>query len=183
METIKIGKYDVNKEDVLLYIHHFGKDKTNISEWETLRQALHNNIFDNLGINRHSELGQNFSKQLDEYCEPQMIRFDAITVKAKKLINAKTDSEIENAQMGLRMEMQTEMMKRERGIRNFKLDDKSECRVCKTDLSSGGGRTNDHLASVNGFEEVNKPICMKCSKEKPDEYHLAFKEQYWNKER
>lgn len=47
------------------------------------------------------------------------------------------------------------------------------CRVCHTDLAVvGKGRINDYL--ILRHPQCTKPICMKCAKEKPDEFYKSF---------
>jgi len=48
------------------------------------------------------------------------------------------------------------------------------CRVCNKDLNViGTGRYNDFL--VLRHPNCRKPICIKCAKEQPDEFYIAFK--------
>jgi hypothetical protein len=49
------------------------------------------------------------------------------------------------------------------------------CRVCGKRFGAeiGWGRYNDHLTLRH--PECVQPICTKCAKEKPDEFHKAFK--------
>ena len=181
MEIIKIGKYDVSKVDIWEYINHFGKEKADIFAWDRVRKALHEIIFTKQNIVRTSDEGQEFSKQLDEFCIPHMEKFDAIAVRAKELSNAKTEQEIKHAQTMLEVAMYKNKKRSEMGFREQKLSDELVCRLCKKELGDGKVRINDHLATVSGFGEINNPICGDCSKDKPDEYHIAFKEQYWGK--
>ena len=48
MNTIRIGNYDVSKDDAWIYIQHFGRDKSNLHAWEKMRKYLHDYIFENL---------------------------------------------------------------------------------------------------------------------------------------
>lgn len=176
MKNVTIGNYEVSKDDVGLYIQHFGKDKTNLWEWERMRTELHENIFTNLELDRHSEEGQEFGEILDKHCEPFILKFDPITSKIKGYMRASTDKEREQAKFHLEMEQEKQRRMATMGFRNFESEDLDICRVCGSELLDG--RQNDHLASVRGFPKQNKPICMECRKKKPDAYHLAFREQY-----
>lgn len=179
--VVRIGKYDVSKDDVWLYIDHFGKDKSDLWSWEKQRKVFHDNIFHKLKINRFSDEGSKFSDELDKFCEPHILKFDGISSKMKTLSRAKTDKEIEVASEMVRLEQYKQERMSMIGFRQLKSIDINECRVCGEDLNKEGGRANDHLARVNGFDEINQPICLKCSKNNPDEYHIAFKKQYWSK--
>ena len=181
MEIIKIGKYDVSKVDIWEYINHFGKEKADIFAWDRVRKALHEIIFTKQNIVRTSDEGQEFSKQLDEFCIPHMEKFDAIAVRAKELSNAKTEQEIKHAQTMLEVAMYKKNYQAEQGFRGFKLDDKTGCRVCGKEQVKGIAFAQDHLATVFGQDKINQPICMDCSRDNPDEYHIAFKKQYWSK--
>ena len=97
-------------------------------------------------------------------------------------MNSETRDEIKSNQTLLQMELEKEKLRAEMGGRNFNVDDIPSCRVCGKDLSKGGGRVNDHLGCPIGFNTINQPICYSCSKDKPDEYHIAFKKQFWNRE-
>lgn len=176
---IRIGNYDVSKDDVWLYINHFGRDKDDLWTWEKQRKVFHDNIFNNLKLDRFSDEGREFSDELDKFCEPHILKFDRVSSSMKQLSRAKTDEEIEIAQTRVQIETRRKEIHERLGFREFKANDSNVCRVCNKDIE--GGRVNDHLARVSGFDEINKPICMDCSKENPDEYHIAFKEQYWGK--
>lgn len=177
--SIKIGNYDVNKDDVWLYIQHFGRDKTDLWSWEKQRKVFHDNIFFKLGIDRFSDEGRKFSDEFDKFCEPHIMKYDGVSASMKQLSRAKTDEDIEIAQTRVQIETRRNELHTKLGFRQFKVNDVNICRICNKELE--GGRVNDHLARVDGFDEINQPICMDCSKDNPDEYHIAFKEQYWSK--
>ena len=179
MSIIKIGKYKVDKDDAWLYIQHFGRDKSNIALWEKMRKQLHDYIFEKMDIDRHSSEGIEFSKLFDEWAELHILKYDPISAKAKKLSNSKTDAEINTSQTMLQLEMEKEKFRAKHGCRNFSVEDTLLCRVCKKEIK--GGRYNDHLTTVFGFDVIHSPICMICAKENPDEYHKAFKEQMKNR--
>ncbi len=181
MKTIKIGKYDVDKEIALLYVHHFGKDKNDLFSWEKQRKSIHNLIFESLGLNRTTSEGLKFSEEFDKWAEPLILKFDPLTSKLKKLSRSKDEKELEQNDIQIKMELVRQEFMRKNGIRNVKVDDSNCCRICKKNLGDGTPRINDHLAQVAGFDEVNSPICIKCSDNNPDEYNIAFKKQYWNK--
>lgn len=175
MTIIKIGKYKVDKDDAWLYIQHFGRDKSNIALWEKMRKQLHDYIFEKMDIDRHSSEGIKFSHLFDEWAEPHILKYDPISAKAKKLVNSKTDAEIKASQTMLQIEMARQNMINEIGARNFTVDDKTRCRICKKELGEGIPRFNDHLLGVPGFKPINAPICSNCATLKPDDYHIAFK--------
>lgn len=179
VSTIKIGNYDVSKDDVWLYIQHFGRDKTDLWDWEKQRKVFHDNIFFRLGLDRFSNEGREFSSKLDKFCEPHILKYDPLSANAKNLMRAKTDEEIKSAIMKFEIENYRQQKMMELGFRNFKVNDKNVCRVCENEIE--GARVNDHLASVRGFDEINSPICIDCSQNNPDEYHIMFKKQYWSK--
>lgn len=144
-------------------------------EWEKMRKELHDGIFESLNLKRFSEEGTKFTKVLDEFCEPHIMKYDPICARAKSLSNARTDEEIKQAQTMLEMEMYKQKRQSAYGFRSFDCDDEQVCRVCGKDLSKGGVRINDHLATVEGFEKIHKPICGECSDNNPDAHYKAFK--------
>ena len=178
---MKIGNYEVGKEIVQNYINHFGEDKSNIQYWENKRSELHNYIFESLKLDRFSEEGREFSIELDIWAEPQILRFDPIVARAKSLSNAKTDSEIKFAQLQLKMEMTKKEFMIKSGGRAFNINDKNICRICKKETVDGVPRVNDHLQAPTGFDNINSPICMDCANNNPDEYHTAFRKQFWSR--
>lgn len=174
MKTIKIGKFDVSKDDALLYVQHFGKDKSNLPEWEQMRKDLHNMIFENLKLNRFSDEGREFGKLFDDWAEPQILKYDPISASAKRFCNSE-GKEQEASGLMLEMEIKKQSFMLSRGFRNLETEDTNNCRICKKELS--GARINDHLMNVTGFKKEHSPICMDCSENNPDEYHKAFKSQ------
>ena len=58
---------------------------------------------------------------------------------------------------------------------------RNTCRICKKNCVEGIPRVNDHLMCPTGFDNINSPICMSCGENNPDEYHTAFRKQFWNK--
>jgi len=175
LKTIKIGGYDINSDDVWMYIQHFGKDKSNLNAWEKMRKALHNYIFENLNIDRNSDEGEKFGKKFDTWAEQHIMKYDPIAARAKQLSRANTNKDIEVAQTMTLIAIERQKRMDKIGARNFTADDTSICRVCKKELVGGIPRYNDHLISVPGFEQINSPICTECATSKPDKYHIAFK--------
>lgn len=53
-------------------------------------------------------------------------------------------------------------------------DDENRCRQCGIILSVGVARWNDYL--VIRHPKCTRPICMECSEERPDLFHIRFKE-------
>lgn len=47
------------------------------------------------------------------------------------------------------------------------------CRICNKELKVGVGRYNDYLVLRN--KGCPAPICLDCSKNNPDDFHMAFK--------
>jgi hypothetical protein len=141
---------------------------------------LHNRIFKNIGIERFSNEGYEFGEEFDKFCEPRIMKHDAISALTKKLCRTKTETEIKYAQYKLQSELYKKQKAMELGL--FKEPKKdSKCRRCGINLIHGIARINDHLAIVEGYDEVDNPICDKCGKEDPDDHVIAFKKQYWNK--
>jgi len=178
VETIRIGNYDVDKDDAWIYIQHFGRDKTILFSWEKMRKQLHDYIFEKLELERVSDEGIEFSRAFDKWAEPHILKYDPISARAKGLSNAKDNDEIKKEQYLLEMEMRKDEYRIRNGGRNFSAKDTNNCRICKKDLPEGTPRQNDHLMCPAGFEEVNSPICLDCSKDKPDEYHKAFRKHF-----
>ncbi|NOQ37621.1 hypothetical protein GQ472_01915 [archaeon] len=177
LKTIKIDGYDINSDDVWMYIQHFGKDRSNLNAWEKMRRALHDYIFENLNLDRHSDEGLKFGKQFDAWAEPHILKYDPISAKAKRLATADTDTEIEASQMMLKIEIERQKMLDRSGGRNFTVNDKNFCRICDRELVDCVGRMNDHLMCPTGFDPIDAPICLDCAHKNPDEYHIAFKKQ------
>ena len=48
----------------------------------------------------------------------------------------------------------------------------AHCRVCKKEIITGMGQINDYLTIRD--KNCIGPICLKCSKENPDEFHKQF---------
>ena len=174
-KKLKIGNFDVDSEDVFNYVRHFGRDKTNIASWEVMRKTLHDYIFSNLGLSRQETEGQEFSKALDEFCEPYISKYAPVVAKLKKLGNAKTPEEMKNAERMLEFQMEKEKFRENMGTRNFNAKDSNFCRVCEKDIPEGEPRYNDHLFNNPGFTEINQPICCDCASNNPDDYHKEFK--------
>lgn len=182
MEKITIGKYEVSKDAIGLYVQHFGKDKSDLWEWEEMRTELHNNIFKSLKIDRHSDKGQEFSDTLDKYCIPKIERYDKIAAAAKELSCAKDEAEIKLKSIMLEVKANNMARAMAMGFRQptFADDEKGNiCRVCNVDID--GPKVNDHLAHVPDFPEIHQPICFECHKNKPDAYNIAFTAKYWSK--
>lgn len=178
LKTIKIGGYNINSDDVWMYIQHFGKDKSNLNAWEKMRRSLHNYIFENLNIDRNSDEGIKFGKKFDAWAEQHIMKYDPISAKAKQLSRANSDKEAKVAQTMIQIEMARQEKMNEIGARNFTVTDKNKCRICKKDLIEGIPRYNDHLIGIPGFKQINAPICMDCAKSRPDDYHIAFKKTF-----
>lgn len=178
MSTIKIGKIDVNKDDAWIYINHFGKDKSDISSWEKRRKYLHDYIFENLKLDRDSKEGDKFRKAFDKWAEPHILRLDPLAARAKNLTNTESSEELNLANIMLEVEIEKQKFLNSQGGRNFNSDDKNSCRICNKELIEGIPRYNDHLIMVYGYVGMNAPICMNCSENNPDEYHIAFKKQH-----
>lgn len=53
-------------------------------------------------------------------------------------------------------------------------DDENRCRQCGIPLSVGIGRWNDYL--VMRHPKCKRPICMDCSENRPDLFHIKFRE-------
>lgn len=53
-------------------------------------------------------------------------------------------------------------------------DEEDRCRQCGVKLVTGIGRINDYL--VIRHPKCKRPICMDCSKNRPDLFHIRFKE-------
>lgn len=177
MTKIKIGKFDVDKDDAWIYIQHFGRDKSNIFAWEKMRKYLHDYIFENLGLDRNLEEGVEFRKAFDEWAEPHILKLDPITAGAKRLSNSETKEEREASALMLKVQMAREEIMARNGFRKPNSNDRNLCRVCKAEMIEGIPRYNDHLGVVFAVDKVNAPICMDCAENKPDEYHVAFKRQ------
>jgi len=183
MIKIKIGNYKVEKLLVDIYIDHFAKDKNNIILWENQRKTLHNSIFAIINLDRFSKEGREFEEELDKYCEPKIAKYDIFVARTKKLVRAKTKEEIKVATTMLKLELEKKKFSELAGIRDKPVyrKDVNKCRICDKELIEGIGRVNDHMAVVRGFNEIYMPICSKCSDDNPDEYHVAFRSQYWNR--
>lgn len=178
MTKFKIGGCEVSKDAVWIYIQHFGRDKTDIHAWEKMRKYLHDYIFEGMNLDRNSDEGIRFGKALDRWAEPHILKYDSISATAKRLSNAEDDKDIEIATVRLRLEMEKADYRARNGFRDMQVTDRNVCRICNKELVGGIPRLNDHLAMVIGFDKIDAPICLTCSKEKPDEYHKEFKRQY-----
>jgi hypothetical protein len=175
MKTIRIGKFDVSKDAVWLYIYHFGRDKSDIFAWDRARIVFHDNIFESIGISRSSDEGCEFSVELDKFCEPHILKYDPMVATAKKLMRADTEQDRARANMDMMLIAQREKFMLMNGFRNYNANDKNDCRVCGKEKTGGVAFINDHLASLSGFDEINNPICSDCANNNPDAYSIAFK--------
>jgi hypothetical protein len=91
-EYVKIGKYKVKKNLMDEYIAHLNQiDKGDLQYYEEDRQRLHNAIFENLKLKRHTIEGQEFSENLDKYCT--IFVRDPLTLATKLINSAKTQEE------------------------------------------------------------------------------------------
>lgn len=182
-ETIKIGNYDVSKDDVWLYIQHFERDKSDLSQWEQDRKMYHDNVFKNLGIDRFSDEGREFSESFDTFCEPHIN--DKMVVALKRLNRDEPDakSDVEREVMMAQVKARKEMYMIEQGFSEPDATDeeRNTCRMCNKDLAEGVPRVNDNYANLVGFTKPKSPICSECSDKNPDDYHIKFKETYWSK--
>lgn len=178
-ETVRIGKYDVSKDDVYLYIQHFDRDKSDVFSWDKVRSELHNRIFVNLGLTRFSADCEEFSEALEKFCAPKIEQYDALTARLKEYAVAKTPQDIMFTKMKVEQEIVRQEFMKRRGIVQ---KPSNECRRCGKDLPHGVARINDHMVTLSNGETKDKPICSTCSDKNPDDYHIAFKKQYWSQE-
>lgn len=171
---MKIGGYKVDGELILNYLKHLNSHPSErFKDYEVKRKVLHEKIFKSIKISRVSKEGQEFGRKLDEYCE-SMINSDIINV-GKQISNCRNMNELDEAKKELfcgKSHAFDEMR-----FARQKLEEKgsNECRICHIDLVEGVGRVNDHLTN-----DESNPICLKCSKERPDESFLVFKKKYWS---
>ena len=76
------------------YINHLNMpNKQPIQEWENERRTIHNLIFKDIGLDRHSEDGKKFSKEFDRSIELELKSLTEIF--CKRINGCETPEEME----------------------------------------------------------------------------------------
>lgn len=190
------------------YINHLDKpDKFNIQDWEIKRKEIHDKMFKDLGVERSSRMGQKISREIDKICSQKLD--DGFQKDLKLISSAKTEEDLFKARLKIKNRQYADRIRRATNKDANKLDIMQElaenggshevdsiispmrkickesgnnCRICGRDLSVEYPRVNDLcVGDIGELKQPNSPICGDCSKDKPDEYHIKFKEIYWKK--
>lgn len=170
---MKIGKYNVKDELVEKYVSHLNRGiMGDITKFEQDRKELHESIFKFVKLDRHTDKGQEFSRELDKFCAELII--DPFQRDIKLVCACKDSTELDTFKAELlagKSHAGNEILAKY----NYRAKKSSnKCRVCKKDLPRGVARYNDHLTT----DKVDSPICCKCSKDKPDAHFLNFEKRY-----
>lgn len=172
---MKINNIEIKDETLDNYIIHFNKSKNDLFEWESTRKELHEAIFNEVKIKRISDAGKVFSDALDKHCIPLIEKSDYFVAGLKRIGIAKNESEMTMTAMHLDNQRRMEQIQKDKEEKTKN----NNCRICNKDLADGIARINDHLVpdGINGMT-LNQAICLDCSNNNPDEYHLEFKKIY-----
>jgi hypothetical protein len=175
---MKIGKYEVDSELIINYVKHLNTFSGNASDFEYRRVQLHDYIFKSLGLNRNKEEGIEFAKELDKFCY-DMITDPEIRRVKRVVLGIKEEDELDKVNKLLFIGKSHELCNQMYTMRSVLEKGTQVCRVCNKDLSVVCARINDQLVD----DEVDNPICLDCSRNRPDAHHLKFRENHWKNKR